>query len=269
MSRKRRNITEGDVARWLRQGFGQGDGSSYRPWAKVRDVPSRGRSSRFACLRAHRIHHLYSDVEAGHFLLADFRIDAQEIKEQVALLPQEETLEIAREAGIAHPRYPGTATPTVLTSDLLVATQSNGELRRFVLSVKRLGNLQLGARGLRRTIRKLALERAYWQRRNVPWYLVTEAQYDTTVIKNLELLRPHRRDWNSVERCLAARDIAANVLWKPTRIPTLRQLLAKARQGADMAYQDFGLAVWKHWLPLNLSVPLRWDAPLQLKEAAR
>lgn len=269
MSRKRRDITEADVTRWIRQGFGQGEGSTYLPWARVRDVPSKGRSSRFACLRAHRIHHLYSDVEAGHFLLADFRVDVQEIKEQVALLPRDETLEIAEQAGIRHPRFPGTATPTVLTSDLLVSTLSRGVARQFVLSVKRLGNLLPGAKGLCRTIQKLALERAYWQRRQVPWYLVTEAQYDAISVRNLELLRPHRRSWNSVERCLAARDIANAVLLKPSRTPTLRKLLAKAPQGTDLAYQDFGLAVWKHWLPLDLSIPLRWDAPLQLKEAAR
>lgn len=269
MSRKRRNITNADVERWIRQGFGQGEGGGYLPWAKVRDVPSIGRSSRLACLRASRTHHFYSDVEVGHFLLADFRVNVQEIREQLALLPREETIEIADELGIPHPRYPDTATPTVLTSDLLVSTALNGTQGEFVLSVKRLTTLQPSAKGLRRTIQKLTLERAYWQRRQVPWYLVTEAQYDLIVVRNLDLLRPQRRHWTSEERCLAAKDLAARAISMAGRRHTLRQLLFRAPQGSDLAYQDFGLAVWKQWLPLNLSVPLRWDAQLILREVPR
>lgn len=269
MSRKRRNVTDSDVERWIRQGFGQGERDAYLPWAKVRDVPSMGRSSRLACLRSSRTHHFYSDVEVGHFLLADFRIHVQEIREQVALLPREETLEIANELGISHPHFPGTNTPTVLTSDLLVSTTSNGKQSEFVLSVKRLSALNPDVKGLRRTVQKLALERTYWQRRQVPWYLVTEAQYDPVVVRNLGLLRPPRRHWVSQERCLAARDLAARVMSQASRRRTLRQCLSHTEQGDDLAYQDFGLAVWKRWLPLNLSVPLRWDAPPILMEVPR
>ena len=269
MSRKRPNVTDADVERWIRQGFGQGEGGEYLPWAKVRDVPSIGRSSRLACLRSGRTHHFYSDVEVGHFLLADFRINVQEIREQVALLPREETIEIADDLGIPHPRFPGTTTPTVLTSDLLVSTTSNGAQSEFVLSVKRLSAIHPDAKGLRRTLQKLTLERTYWQRRKVPWYLVTEAQYDPIVIRNLGLLRPARQHWTSEERCLAARDLAAWAMSPTGRRRTLRQCLSHAEQGDDLAYQDFGLAVWKHWLPLNLSVPLRWDAPLILREVPR
>lgn len=267
MSRKRRDITDADVERWIHQGFGQGEGSEYLPWAKVRDVPSTGRCSRFACLRATRTHHLYSDVEVGHFLLADFRVNVREIREQVALLPREETIEIADELGIRHPRFPGTTTPTVLTSDLLVSTESNGVQPEFVLSVKRASALQPHAKGLRRTLQKLTLERTYWQRRQMPWYLVTELQYDPVVVRNLGLLRPPWRHWASEERCSAARDLATRIMAPAHRHRTLRQWLALAPQGEDMAYQDLGLAVWKHWLPLNLNVALRWDVPLGLGSA--
>lgn len=266
MSRKRRNITEEDVERWIGQGFGQGEGSEYKPWARVRDVPSMGRSTRFACLRSHRTHHLYSDVEAGHFLLADFRVNVCEIREQFALLPREETLEIASELGIRHPRFPGTTTPTVLTSDLVVSTTTNGHDGIFVLSVKRSPAVLPGVKGLRRTIEKLALERAFWLRRDVPWYLVTEAQFDARVVRNLGLLRPSRRDWVSEDRCSSARDFANQAKSSAGRGRTLRELIAWSQNETDRAYQDFGLSVWKHWLPLDLTVPLRWDQALALKD---
>lgn len=269
VSRKRRNITEADVERWIDQGFGQGDGSKYKPWARVRDVPSIGRSTRFACLRSYRTHHLYSDVESAHFLLADFRPNVCEIREQFALLPREETLNIADALDIRHPRFPGTTTPIVMTSDLVVSTATDGGEPDFVLSVKRSSSILPGAKSLRRTIEKLAIERAFWQRKRVPWYLVTEAHFDATVVRNLGLLRPSRRHWGSVERCRAARDLASRALSREGMRHTLRELIPRAQREGDLGYQDFGLAVWKRWLPLDLTIPLRWDRPLAFVETPR
>jgi hypothetical protein len=39
-----------------------------------------------------------------------------------------------------------------------------------------------------RTVEKLELERRYWQKKEVSWYLVTEKQIPKTVVSNLEML---------------------------------------------------------------------------------
>lgn len=266
MTRKRRDVTDTDVERWTRQGFGQGEGDGYKPWARVRDFPSIGRSARVGGLKHWRTHHLYSDVEFGHFIMADFRPGVEEIREQVALLPREETIEIADELGIRHPRYPGVSTFTVLTSDIQVLASGPDAPTSFVVSVKRWSNLQPGAKDLARTIQKLSLERRYWQRRGVPWFLATEEHYVAAEVLNLSLLRPDRRMWLSESRCEAAVDIVDRIRCLPRGGRTLRKFLSSLPQGEDIGFQDLGLAVWKRWLALDLTRTLRWNAPFPLKE---
>lgn len=266
MTRKRRDISDVDVDRWTRQGFGQGEGDHFKPWAKVRDVPSIGRSARVAGLKHWRIHQLYSDVELGHFIMADFRPGIEEIREQVALLPREETIGIAERMGIRHPCYPGTSTPVVITSDIQVIAQGHADPLNFIISVKRRESLLPSAKGIARTIQKLTLERRYWQDRGVPWYLATEDHYNATVVRNLSLLRPDRRAWLSEERCNASLEIVERIRRLSASGASLRALLSKLPQGEDIGFRDFGLAVWKRWLGLDLTRELRWNSPIPLKE---
>lgn len=266
MTRKRRGIADVDVERWTRQGFGQGEGDQFKPWAKVRDVPSIGRSARVGGLKHWRTHHFYSDVELGHFIMADFRPGIEEIREQVALLPREETIEISERLGIRHPCYPGTSTPIVITSDIQVLAPSHDEPINFVICVKRRASLLPGAKGLARTIQKLTLERRYWQHRGIPWYLATEDHYDAMEVINLSLLRPDRRTWLSEERCNAALDIVERIRRLPRSGASLRKFLSKLPQGEEDGLKDLGLAVWKRWLALDLTRALRWNGPIPLKE---
>lgn len=264
MTRKRRGITDLDVTRWIGQGLGQGEGAEYRPWIKIRDVPSRGRSTRVAALRVHRTHHLLSDIEYAHFLMADFRIDTVEIRDQMALLPREDTLSLAEEFSIPHPRYPGTRTATVLTSDLWVNTYRNGASAPYALCVKPSEVLSPGAKGIRRTIEKLTIERRFWTELGVPWRLVTEYDCDPQVVLNLGLLRPHPRIWRSVEWQDNARKLADVFHDREAARRPLRVLLESTGFELQIAFQQFGLAVWKHWISMDLRQPLRWTAPVAL-----
>lgn len=266
MVRKRQDITERDVQNWIKKGFGQGEGDVYRPWAKVRDVPSLGRSTRIVALRHKRIHHLYSDVETSHFLQVDFSHGVTEIREQVALLPREETVEIARILGFRHPVFPHTCVPTVMTSDLYVIRQAP-EGGPFVLSVKRDEAVQPGAHRLKRTLEKLQIEKCYWDRRGVPWRLVTQSHVDTVRICNLALLRPSGKAWRSDEaRAAAARvaELATSVAW---RNEPMRVLLRATDLGERAAFEALGHAVWRRWLPVDLTYPLILDRPLAWREA--
>jgi len=217
-------------------------------------------------LKHWRTHHFYSDVELGHFIMADFRQGIDEIREQVALLPREETIEIAKLLRIRHPCYPGTSTPIVITSDIEVLAPSRDEPIHFVISVKRRASLLPDAKGLARTIQKLTLERHYWQHRGVPWYLATEEHYSSMQVLNLSLLRPDRRTWLSKERCHAAHEIAERIQRLPRSGKSLRAFVSSLPQGEDLGFQDFGLAVWKRWVTLDLTRAIRWNSPITLKE---
>lgn len=264
MVRKRRDISEYNVTGWIKKGSGQGEGDRYSPWAKVRDVPSLGRSTRIAALRHKRIHHLYSDVETSHFLQADFAQGVTEIREQVALLPREETIEIAADLGFRHPRYPGTRVPTVMTSDLLVLRQPQ-EGGPFVLCVKRDEAIYPGAKGLERTLEKLQIEKCYWERRGITWRLVTQSHFDPTHIRNLALLRPAGKVWRSDDGCqraLQIAELAKSDGWNWS----LRRLLEETQWGQQESFAALGHAVWRRHLLVDLSHPLNLDRPLHLLE---
>jgi hypothetical protein len=268
MVRKRRNITEGDVQNWIEKGYGQGKGDDYAPWAKVRDVPSRGRSTRIAALRHKRIHHLYSDVETGHFLQADFAPGVTEIREQIALLPREETIQIAEEIGFRHPTYPGTRVPIVMTSDLCVFREiATSQL--VVLCVKRDEALRPGAKGLARTLEKLYIEKRYWERRNVSWRLVTQSHFDATQIQNLALLRPSGKAWRDEEAQACAAEMAERVISYRWRDRPLQQVLGGASWRYQDAFRALGHAVWRRWIPMDLSQPLNLQRPLPLRDGIR
>lgn len=271
MGRKRRDITESDVQNWVAKGFGQRVGETYLPWAKVRDVPSLGRSTRIAALRHTRVHHLYSDVETGHFLQADYAQGVTEIREQVALLPREETIEIASELGIRHPTYPGTRVPVVMTSDLYVlrSQMAGGTL---VLCVKRDEAVLPGAKSLRRTLEKLEIEKCYWERRGIVWRLVTERHFDAARVRNLGLLRPSGKAWRNDQAQARAGEITELALTPRWRRLPLGKLLTAGGWGQQEAFEALGHAVWRRWLPIDLSCHLNLERPLpwpkELKDVA-
>ena len=45
MGRSRREWTQATFDRYLKEGRGQGSAKDYKPWHRVREVPSKGRSS--------------------------------------------------------------------------------------------------------------------------------------------------------------------------------------------------------------------------------
>jgi hypothetical protein len=268
MGRKRRNISEDDVQNWIEKGYGQGEGDHYAPWAKVRDVPSLGRSTRIAALRHKRIHHLYSDVETGHFLQADFAPGVTEIREQIALLPREETIEIAAELGFRHPTFPGTRVPTVMTSDLC-AFREGAVGGLFVLCVKRDEALQPGVKGLARTLEKLHIEKRYWERRGVPWRLVTQCHFDAVQIQNLALLRPSGKAWRSDAAHARAAQVAELSMSPRWQHRPLKEFLEGLPWGYQMAFEALGHAVWRRWIPMDMSRPLNLQRPMLLREVPR
>lgn len=174
------------VTRWIADGFGQGLGAEYKPFMYVRDVPSVGLSSMLTSRLTRRTHHYLSKLELSVHLLAEFEEGTQDIREQFALLPWDETQQIADDTGIRHPIYPGTRTPIVMTTDLLITQVKDGRVAHRAISVKPAGDFSL------RTTDKLWIEQMYWKRRGVEWRLVTEEdipKHKAVNLKFFELAR--------------------------------------------------------------------------------
>ena len=203
------------------------------------------------------MHHLLSRLETNYFYWLDWSPIVSDIREQYPLLPLEETLTIADQLGIEHPKEPRTKNPVVMTTDFLVTvTQSGNQSTRKVeqaRTCKYAKDLQSS-----RTLSKFEIERQYWKRRKVDWGIVTEREISKTVTENIKWLHPyhqitdleplHQADILRIERVLLpdiaqALDSLANIaaacddrlgLDLGCSLSVVRYLLANRRWHVDM-----------------------------------
>ena len=150
--------------KWIKDGRGQGELSSYKPWLTVRDLASRGRSHRVYGHKTKRTHHLLSDLELAIFLILEWNPLIQDIREQFPLRI-EQTEEIAQVASITHPAIRGVK--QIMSTDFYVLS-SDAQKPRFAIQAKYQKDIEDT-----RTIEKLELERRYWQSRGIPWQIIT------------------------------------------------------------------------------------------------
>ena len=181
MGRSIQHFTQDQIQSRIKQGFGQGKGQDYKPWLRVQDVPSIGRSHRIYSHRTNRTHHLLSDLERAVFYILDWKSTTLDIREQFPLI-LEDSLDIAKEAGIRHPEMAGIK--QVMSSDFLVDT-ADKNLPKFVLQVKPSSVMED-----KRTIEKLEIERRYWLKKEIPFFLVSERSFSDVIQDNLSWLYP-------------------------------------------------------------------------------
>jgi len=86
--RGRRFKTQADIDRYIAQGYGQGEGVTYKPWLRVQDVPSNGRSRKVLGIKTGRQHHLLSDLEFGYLLVLEFSEQVIDIREAFPIFRQ-------------------------------------------------------------------------------------------------------------------------------------------------------------------------------------
>jgi hypothetical protein len=178
MARFKYGWTEKRIARFYKEGRGAGHGKDYKPWLMTSDVPSLGRSHRVSLAMTGRQHHFLSDNEYYAFLNSAFDEAVVDIREQFPL-DRNETLLIAAAKNIRHPQDRGV--PIVMTTDLLETRIEPRGTRDRAIAIKpdeELGN--------ERTIEKLEIERIYWSRRGVPWFIRPASSLKTTRSLNLE-----------------------------------------------------------------------------------
>ena len=266
MTRSRRPTIE-QVSRWIADGYGQGEGRNYKPFFHVRDVPSSGRSSMVQGLITGRTHHYLSDIEYHYHVLIEHFQDVTDIREQFALLPWGETLEIARALGNRHPKYPGTKTPIVMTSDLVVSFRRD-ECPLAVVSVKPAERLKSDRRKFKRTAEKLLIEMTYWQRRNTPWLLRTEKQLPMNRVANLDRFRKSMSapELDHLMCHFKAFLVAFEKEWEAHMLfgELLPRLSNRLNLTVDNCHDLLGRAVWAHRLDIDLdSCVISEDLPIR------
>lgn len=192
--RRRRFKTEADIIRYVKEGYGQGEGSSYKPWLRVQDVSSLGRSRKTPGIKSGRLHHTLSDLEYHYLLLLEFSDEVIDIREQFPLLATTTARDIAAEMGIRYPMYVGTQVPFVLTSDFCVTLQNPDGRRSLAIRTCKYESELADPKKGPRAIEKLELERAIWVTQGVTdWKVVTDRLIAPVLKDNLSWL--HKSAW--------------------------------------------------------------------------
>lgn len=185
--RGRRFLTQADIDRYIAQGYGQGEGESYKPWVRVQDVPSQGRSHQVPGIKVDRVYHTLSDLEYAYLLVLEFSEQVVDIREQYPLLPVESAQRIAAEHGIDYPRYVSSRVPFVLSTDFLVTyLDGQGQKHLAARAVKYRADISPGSPNVQRTLEKLEIERWFWGAED--WQLVTEDCIGKETLQNLAWL---------------------------------------------------------------------------------
>lgn len=255
-------VTSEDICRWKNQGLGQGSGADYKPWIDVRCFSSSGKMHRRPGVTTRRVHHLLSSNESNFCLMADYAWKTTDLREQFPLFPEKSTQEIAKTLNIKHPLYPKSSTPLVMTTDfLLTVVHLSGKPSFEAWSVKSADELR--GRKRKSTLEKLEIERRYWLLRGVPWYLVTDLDFNHTLIDNLDWL-----NYLTVEDDIDPAVFAANVppflaafsaastkkLVLRSQLQICASALGNVRE--DVVTQLFRYCTWHRLIHLDLSVPV-------------
>ena len=175
-----------DIDKLIKEGRGVGVGIEYKPWIKIQDVPSLGRSTRLKGIKTGRQHEFLSDMEKNYFYFLEYSDCVVDIREQYPLLPLEETLIIAKELGIEHPKNPKTGEYIVMTTDFLITEENEGKIINIARTIKAKNDLMN-----KRILEKFEIERIYWRKRDINWAIATNEEIDKVVSENISFFHSY------------------------------------------------------------------------------
>ncbi|MBR9728584.1 TnsA endonuclease N-terminal domain-containing protein [Shewanella intestini] len=158
MSRGRKLESLQDYQRALKNKYGIGEGSDYKPWLRIQDVKSHGTRSLIFGRKSQREHHMMSSIESELFYLAEFSDSVTDIREQFPILPLNYTQKVASILGVKHPIHPKTKEPIIMTTDQLLTTDSPQGTSYHAISVK-----PESESDKQRVLEKIDIERVCWQ----------------------------------------------------------------------------------------------------------
>ncbi len=180
MGRGRKLESLKDFERALKNKYGIGQGSEYKPWLRIQDVKSKGTRSLIYGKKTQRDHHMMSSIESEHFYLAEFSDSVVDIREQFPLLPLNLTRRVAKILGVDHPKHPVTKEPIIMTTDQLLTIQSSQCTSYHAISVKPESNTDN-----LRVLEKLDIERICWELLGVKFSLFTGNELTKVQSSNL------------------------------------------------------------------------------------
>jgi hypothetical protein len=232
----------------IKQGRGTGDKEKYKPFKKVRDFSSLGRTHRPKGQIIKRHYELFSDLEYYVFSHLDFDDDVADIKEQKDLL-LDDTLNIAKSLHIEHTRSDSNKY-SIMTTDFLVIKNDGTS---FAISVKPSTEL-----ADKRVLEKLEIERVYWNSKKVEWVLITEKDINEVVTRNLLELREAYR--GPLKHFDAFRSEIMNLNWNSDT--PISELISTASKKCKITFGD-GRRILNH-LAARKQIRFDYSKPFEI-----
>lgn len=187
MAARRKLETFTDYERALKNGYGKGVGSHYKPWIRVQDVPSHGNSAKIQGMKTERAHHLLSEQEACFFYLIEYCDSIVDIREQFPFFPLDFSVKIAQYLDIKHPKHPISKTYNVVTIDFML-TRTNGiKTWHEAVSVKPLCDFT-EPRKKKRIAEKLDIERVWCELLDIPYHIFSMTPENKIESDNIQWL---------------------------------------------------------------------------------
>ena len=213
-----RSISEKTKKKQLR---GSGEGADYRPYIKVREIPSEGTSRIIKDKKDKRQRHFLSQGEIYAYYLLRWDDSVIDIREQYPL-DLEDTLKIVDFLGYKHPFD----RKTRMTTDLLVTyLETDGTRSYKAYSVKESkdviivcdtdSEVKIGVKN--RTVEKLRIEMSYWNLHSTPFEIIFKEDLNRIKVNNIEAVMDY---WN-------IEDVE-------TKIDLIRHLIARKKISVDM-----------------------------------
>lgn len=166
----------------IRRGRGVSQGSAYKPWLPIREVPSQGTSSSALGIKTGRAHHTLSELETIYLFLMERRPSVIDIREQWPIFDLDRTLRLCSEQGARHIFRENRPEP--FTIDFFLTEEIEGKKSFWAASVKSAEDAK------NPEIRKrLVVEYLWCQQRNIPWTLIDTSSFNKTVLANLRFMR--------------------------------------------------------------------------------
>lgn len=248
----------------IRRRHGIGEGPSYVPWLKVRDVPSKGTSSIISGVLTGRAHHLLSELEATYFYLVERNKSTADVREQWPILDIDYTLALCRQYGVQHPFRAGHPEP--FTLDFLITERSPTGLRYRASTIKTPADgIDPGVR------RRLAIERDWCEVKGIPYSLVDTTEFNRTLLNGLRFARGWYRHRVTIsdKKALAYCRVFAESY---SRQFTMHQLIERSARDlaidVDVSQDLFRYCIWRSYIPVDFRRPLALNLPVWTLPAA-
>ncbi len=244
----------------------------YSPFVKIDDVNSISRRHLHYCQTQKRLIHLLSDGEARAYKWLIHQKDVIGIREQFPLhLP--DTMRIASELDVLHPRNWKTKEVYVMTTDFLVdrVDFETGEIFQEAINYKywdqiyEYSDTGFVIKKCWRTWQKAKIEEAFWLEKLVTPIQMTDRDASKIAVQNITWFQIHQHlDVNDSELTIFKKAFIQSYLSNPRS--WLEEHLLHASKALKRSVKDaqamFQFAAYHHELGLNIELPIRLAKPL-------